>query len=176
MKKLKKFLANLNKAHTALVLSSLLFLGCFFLSKSEGEQHNLKFIYNYKVYEEEHGKIKLDILSSMEFSNNQFSVMQFSSPGTEDSLLLSFDAKILDRNKNKFEFCSYNIAVKNTKEAFSESLIEKHFFDMSQVVTDLKRDSSRPISVEFFSEDVVLITGGFFNRPTLISRSYPSET
>ena len=70
----------------------------------------------------------------------------------------------------------YNIAVKNTKEAFSESLIEKHFFDMSQVVTDLKRDSSRPISVEFFSEDVVLITGGFFNRPTLISRSYPSET
>ena len=141
----------------------------------ESNRLPLKHMYNFKVFESIGEQIKLKSLSTIEFHNRQFSVVQYNEPASDNAMLVTFEANITEQNNNQFEFCSYDIDVRNINETLNDDFYQRHFFDISQKIMNLKTRRHPPISIEYFSENVVLVSGGLFGHPRLISRASHTE-
>ncbi|GEM77166.1 hypothetical protein VSA01S_32780 [Vibrio sagamiensis NBRC 104589] len=157
------------------ILSFLLSITLYFLSESDKAQLPLKNMYNFKVFESNANKLKLISLSTIEFHNSKFSVVEYSEPASDNAMLVTFEANITDQVNNKFEFCSYDISVRNINELHNNDFYQRHFFDISETIMSLKNRQHPPMSIEYFSANVVLVSGGLFDHPRLISRSSHSQ-
>ncbi len=171
MKKLKISLKNFNKYHFFFLLSLVFMLFSFIRHYTHQNRHNLSFVYNYKQYVERKNGLKLKTLSSTNFTDEHFSIMSYSFSNSGDGVLFTSEAQVVERHKNVFEYCLYDSEVEDFTEHKTDPHFEELFFTASDIVMKTRtRDVSRS-AVNYFSQHIVLIKGGIFEFPTLVSRS-----
>lgn len=171
MKKLKISLKSFNKYHFFFLLSLVFMLFSFIRHYTHQNRHNLSFVYNYKQYVERKNGLKLKTLSSTNFTDEHFSIMSYSFSNSGDGVLFTSEAHVVERHKNVFEYCLYDSEVEDFTEHKTDPHFEELFFTASDIVMKTRtRDVSRS-AVNYFSQHIVLIKGGIFEFPTLVSRS-----
>jgi len=172
MKKLIIYSKNLNSHHLWFVISVMFMLFSLEQYYTHQNRHNLNFSYNYKQYVEGDNGLQLNILGSTRFEDAHFSMMlyAFPDPLAGEGVLITSKADVLRRHKNVFEYCVYDSEVKNLSQHKTHPHFDDVFFHASDIVMKTETHEVNRSVVNYFSKHIVLLSGGVFGFPTLVSR------